>query len=312
MSGFTPFPPWTWEVPAALNIGVACTDRHLGTPTEHQVAMIVEDDALGTSSITYGELAARTGRFAQLLRNLGIEAGERVLVRLPNSIDYPTAFLGTIKRGAIAVPTSTLLTAEEVQYLVKDSGAAAIVIDKAAWTAIGAGLGVKIALLSGAGEAAEVPGVKVLDLESSLAAITKWDPPAATKPDDPAYLVYTSGTTGYPKGVLHGHRSLIGRSPASTYWFDFTGNDRIVHSGKFNWTCARFRAHGPALPRHDRDRARGAQRCRHVAAAHREARCDHVHRRADDLSPDPAEDHARQDRRAHASPLHERGRAFVR
>ena len=98
-----------------------CTDRHLGTPVADRVAMIVEDDALGTSSITYRDLADRTNRFAQLLRELGVEASGRVLVRLPNSIDYPTAFLGTIKRGAIAVPTSTLLTADELRYLDRKS-----------------------------------------------------------------------------------------------------------------------------------------------------------------------------------------------
>src|SRR5215210_3992361 len=95
--------------------------------------MIVEDDALGTSSITYRELADRTSRFAQLLRELDIAVGDRVLVRLPNSIDYPTAFFGAMKRGAIAVPTSTLLTPDEVRYLVEDSGAVAIVVDEAAW-----------------------------------------------------------------------------------------------------------------------------------------------------------------------------------
>ena len=133
MSAFAPFPAWEWKVPGHLNIGVACTDAHLGTPVEDRVAMIVEDDTLGTSQVTYKELAARTSRFAQLLRNLGVGAGDRVLVRLPNSIDYPTAFLGAMKRGAIAVPTSTLLTADEVRYLIEDSGAAAIVIDAPAW-----------------------------------------------------------------------------------------------------------------------------------------------------------------------------------
>ena len=140
MNTFPPFPVWRWEVPEFFNIGVACTDAHLGTPVESQVAMIVEDDALGTSSITYGELAARTTRFAQHLANLGVEPGDRVLVRLPNSIDYPTAFLGALKLGAIAVPTSTLLTAEEVGYLLKDSGATAMVIDEAAWREMGATL----------------------------------------------------------------------------------------------------------------------------------------------------------------------------
>ncbi|HRA24220.1 MAG TPA: acetyl-CoA synthetase, partial [Usitatibacteraceae bacterium] len=78
-SPFAPFPPWRWEIPARLNIGVACTDAHLGTAAADRPAMIVEDDALGTSAITFRELAARTNRFAQLLRNLGIPRGDRVL-----------------------------------------------------------------------------------------------------------------------------------------------------------------------------------------------------------------------------------------
>ena len=66
---FVPFPAWKWEVPEYFNIGVACSDAHLGTPVAERVAMIVEDDAFGTSAITYGELAERTSRFAQLLRH---------------------------------------------------------------------------------------------------------------------------------------------------------------------------------------------------------------------------------------------------
>lgn len=242
-SPFAPFPPWRWEIPARLNIGVACTDAHLGTAAADRPAMIVEDDVLGTSAITFRELAARTSRFAQLLRNLGIPRGDRVLIRLPNSLDYPTAFLGAMKRGAVSVPTSTLLTAEEVEYLAHDSGAHAIVIDKAAWRAMGPKLAgkesLRYALLSGAGEVTSVPGIDSIDLGPALDAIAAWEPAEDTAVDDPAYLVYTSGTTGYPKGVLHGHRSLAGRAPAATYWFDFAGEgevDRIVHSGKFNWT----------------------------------------------------------------------------
>jgi acetyl-CoA synthetase len=247
MTKFEPFPEWQWEIPEFLNIGVACTDAHLGSPVAARVAMVVEDDALGTSSITYRDLAERTTRFAQLLRSLGIARGERVLVRLPNCIDYPSAFFGAMKRGAIAVPTSTLLTAEEVEYLAHDSGARVIVIDKAAWHAIGPKLARKeslaFALLTGPGEVDDIAGIRGLDLARELAEVGRCEPPEATRAGDPAYLVYTSGTTGYPKGVLHSHRSLIGRSPASRYWFDFAADDggsaspdRIVHSGKFNWT----------------------------------------------------------------------------
>ena len=245
---FPPFPAWTWNLPEHFNIGVACTDAHLGTATEDRLAMIVEDDELGVSQATYKELAERTSRFAQLLRDLGVEDGERVLIRLPNCLDYPTAFLGAMKRGAIAVPTSTLLTAEEVVYLAKDSGASVLVTDQGMWADLRDKLdameSLRCVLISGIAPpdfAALRPGqagVLVLSLEAALAAIDTWAPPHPSKSHDPAYLVYTSGTTGYPKGVLHAHRAMIGREPAARYWFDFAedGHDRIVHSGKFNWT----------------------------------------------------------------------------
>ena len=239
---FPPFPPWTWQVPEFFNIGVACTDAHIGTEVEGSLAMIVEDDTLGTVTVTYAELARRTSQFAQLLRKRGVAPGDRVLIRLPNSIDYPTAFLGAMKAGCIAVPTSTLLTVDEVLYLAKDSGANVMVMDHPMWEQLGPRVAeapdAKLMLLSGKGKHIDKLGVTALDLEPALDAITVWSAAYATRAMDPAYLVYTSGTTGYPKGVLHAHRALIGREPASKYWFNFDPDnvDRILHSGKFNWT----------------------------------------------------------------------------
>ena len=239
---FEKFPDWLWSIPKYFNIGAACTDKHLGTSAAAEIAMIVENDALGTSQITFEQLAKRTDQFAQLLRNLNVEVGDRVLIRLPNSLDYPTAFLGAMKRGAISVPTSTLLTAEEVAYLARDSGATVLVTDKAAWPTLQDHLtdlpNLKHVFLSGPGEVVAHATLNVCDLESALSNIGYCLPAHLTSADDPAYLVYTSGTTGYPKGVLHAHRALIGREPASKYWFDFDNKvqDRIMHSGKFNWT----------------------------------------------------------------------------
>jgi acyl-coenzyme A synthetase/AMP-(fatty) acid ligase len=243
---FEQLPAWQWRVPTHFNIGSACTDKHLNTPVAQTIAMIVEDDQQGTSQITFEQLAKRTDRFSQLLRNLDVALGDRVLIRLPNSLDYPTAFLGAMKRGAISVPTSTLLTPEEVAYLAKDSGATVLVTDKAAWAQLQANLNdgqhdlpnLKHVLLSGPGEVLAHQRFNVLDLETALADIDFCLPAQLTEADDPAYLVYTSGTTGYPKGVLHAHRALVGREPASQYWFNFDENsqDRIMHSGKFNWT----------------------------------------------------------------------------
>ena len=88
---------------------------------------------LAQPPVTFAELAHKTDQLAQVLRNLNVKVGDRVLIRLPNSLDYPIAFLGAMKIGAISVPTSTLLTAEEVAYLAKDSGACVLVTDAKAW-----------------------------------------------------------------------------------------------------------------------------------------------------------------------------------
>jgi acyl-coenzyme A synthetase/AMP-(fatty) acid ligase len=236
-------PPWSWDIPELFNIGVACSDQHLDTPVAATLAMIVEHDQQGTDRMTFAELSRRTHQFAQLLREHDIGFGERVLIRLPNSLDYPTAFLGTMKMGAIAVPTSTLLTAKEVDYLAQDSQAAVLVTDQQTWSDWRAEGEVSehlrlVLLCDGDDGQDAIDGVTVLALAPALDRIQRWDAPYPTRAQDSAYLVYTSGTTGYPKGVLHAHRSLLGRKPASQYWFDFdaTQQDRILHSGKFNWT----------------------------------------------------------------------------
>ncbi|MDG1445533.1 MAG: AMP-binding protein, partial [Methylophilaceae bacterium] len=246
---FEKFTDWQWDIPTNFNIGVACSDRHLGTPAADHIAMIVEDEVLGTSQMTFAELAHQTNQFAQLLRQLNVKVGDRVLVRLPNSLDYPIAFLGAMKMGAIAVPTSTLLTAEEVAYLAKDSGASVLVTDAKAWVAMENAMlenlnqtpNLSHILLSQMADTSPVGNtherLHVQSLSSALSAIARFDAPYESKAEDPAYLVYTSGTTGYPKGVLHAHRALLGRQPAAQYWFNYTQKtDRIVHSGKFNWT----------------------------------------------------------------------------
>jgi acetyl-CoA synthetase len=243
---FENFPEWVWNIPAHFNIGVACSDKQLGTPQADNIAMIVEDDIRGTAQITFTELARKTDQFSQLLRNLDVKVGDRVLIRLPNSLDYPIAFLGAMKMGAIAVPTSTLLTAEEVAYLAKDSGATVLVSDHTAWQNMEEKIVENLSdtpnlshiLLS---QTASVPAhgcLNVLSLEKSLNSVIACDKAYQSRADEPAYLVYTSGTTGYPKGVLHAHRALLGRQPAAQYWFNYSEDvqDRIMHSGKFNWT----------------------------------------------------------------------------
>jgi hypothetical protein len=209
-----------------------------------------------------------------------------VLVRLPNSIDYPTAFLGAMKRGAIAVPTSTLLTAEEVRYLLEDSRRGAMVIDRPA--------GKRCAPRSRA------PRLRARDLageplDGALAGVATSSRRAHARRRSGLPRLHLRHH-GYPKGVLHGAPLAHRPRARSDYWFDFAPKRRRPHRalGQVQLDLrAGLGADGSALSRQDGDRARGPQRRRHLAAPHRQARRHDLHRRADDLPPDPAEDRGR-------------------
>ncbi len=219
-----------------FNIGSACTA--VGADSEarhHRVAVVVDQADGGSLEMTYAELNGQSNRFAGVLRDAGLISGDRVLIWLPNRIEFPVVFFGALKLGAVAVPASMLLTATEVQFLQRNSGARALVTTKD--------------LLSRLQEHdfdfSGLDAIWLVDESESDRALNRalqkqsdrdWD--CTTLANDPAYLVYTSGTTGYPKGVLHAHRALLGRLPAARNWFHYDPEnvDRVLHTGKFNWT----------------------------------------------------------------------------
>jgi acyl-coenzyme A synthetase/AMP-(fatty) acid ligase/citrate lyase beta subunit len=238
-----PYPEWEFNTPEFLNIGYACTSKHLGTDKENEIAMIIEDSDLGSSEITYKALAEQSDQFVNFLDSIDVQVRDRVLICLKNSLAYPITFFGCIKRGAIAVPTSTLLSGSEVKYLAMDSQAKALVLSLASYSGLLPYIetmdNLQHVIVAGIDSVEDLPkpnDVTVHSLVEILAESDKIPNHYESKSGEPAYLVYTSGTTGFPKGVLHSHRSLIGREPASQYWFSFEGQERIMHSGKFNWT----------------------------------------------------------------------------
>lgn len=186
-----------------------------------KVALVVVDAADGRAleTWTFTRLEQAILRIGSGLGSVGLKPGDRLLIRLDNTSDYALLFFGALASGVLPIPTSTMLTEPEAAFLLDDSAARAV------------------ALADGIGRP-ERQGLRVItpgDIAGWVAS-GRAAGYAETGADDPAYLVYTSGTTSRPKGVLHAHRAAWGRRPMYRGWYDLGPDDRMLHAGAFNWT----------------------------------------------------------------------------
>ncbi len=162
-------------------------------------------------SISYGELQARTCRLAAALRTLGMRPEERLAILLPDTVDFPVAFWGALRAGVVALPLNTLLTPEQYAYILHDSRAATIVaaapLAKAIVPILDRLPRLRTIILVGASEADRdaFPGCDVHEFEAVMAREQAQLFTAPTMSDEVAFWMYTSGSTGDPKGVKHVH-----------------------------------------------------------------------------------------------------------
>lgn len=202
-----------------FNLARYCLTSAAADPAK--LALVVADGPGGriVERWTYADVTAGILAVAAGLREADLAPGDRVLLRVGNTSLFPLLFFGANAAGAVPIPTSTQLTAAEADWILADSGA-------------------RIVLGDGSGALpAPRPGVAVLtgtDLHRLRAARPAGF--AATRADDPAFLVYTSGTSGRPKGVLHAQRVILGRAPMVRGWYGLGPDDRLFHAGAFNWT----------------------------------------------------------------------------
>jgi long-chain acyl-CoA synthetase len=152
---------------------------------------------LGGSALTYAELDERSARVAGLLADLGVRAGDRVGIMLPNVLEFPVIYYGALRAGAVVVPMNPLLKAREVDYYIGDSGTSAIF----AWRDVVGEAS------DGAGQARLVPVVPG-EFDGMLDARSPDNGVARREDDDTAVILYTSGTTGRPKGAELTHANL--------------------------------------------------------------------------------------------------------
>jgi benzoate-CoA ligase family protein len=188
-------------VPRDYNFAADVLQRNLDAGLANKAAYI---DARGVT--TYGQLADRVARFGAALRGIGLRREERVLLALLDNVDWPTAFLGCLKAGIIAVPVNTLLTEDDYRFMLADSRAKCLVVSEALFP--------KFEKLI-----AETPDLEHVivsgdnphgfRLFEDLIGADEAEPyTAPTTSDDMAFWLYTSGSTGKPKGAVHVHASL--------------------------------------------------------------------------------------------------------
>jgi len=188
-------------IPRDYNFATDILSRNLDAGRGGKVAYI--DDRGGT---TYAALAERVERFGHVLRTLSVRSEERVLICLTDTIDWPTAFLGAIKAGVVAVPVNTLLTEDDYRFMLADSRARVLVVSDELLPKFAKAIAASKDLVHVVVSGANAHGHQRFD---ELLNAAKTDAVTATTTrDDMCFWLYTSGSTGKPKGAVHTHADL--------------------------------------------------------------------------------------------------------
>ena len=194
-------PPFI-DVPRDYNAAHDLIERNLRAGRAEKIAYV--DD---TGSYTFGELAERVNRCANALLELGLQHEQRILLCLHDTIDFPTAFLGSIKAGLVPVAVNTLLKSTDYQYILRDSRARALIVSAALlpeFEPLFDTLPFLKHVIVSQGKRAEYHSFAAL-----LAHSRDRCEPAATCADDACFWLYSSGSTGAPKGTIHVQASMI-------------------------------------------------------------------------------------------------------
>jgi benzoate-CoA ligase len=191
--------------PEAFNFAAHLLGANAGRPGK---AAFIDD----SGAVAYGELDERVRRFAAALKERGVKREERALLLMQDGADWPVAFLGAMLAGVVPVAVNTLLTADDLAYMLEHSRVQAVFVSGAVKPALKAAMTksdheVHTVVVSRPAQPLDFGEVAFDDFLAGAAPLMK---PARTHADDPAFWLYSSGSTGRPKGTVHSH--------ANPYW----------------------------------------------------------------------------------------------
>ena len=236
---------FAWNLPPRFNIARAICDRHVGTGRE---ALVYQDANGAVTRYSFEDLLDLSCRLANAFLALGVTRGDRIAILLPQAPETLIAHLAAYRMGAIALPLFSLFGPEAIEYRLHNSEASVVITAdpglakiQPIWSALP---NLHTIINVDGPRADRVPGFQDL-----LARAASSHTCADTAADDPALILYTSGTTGQPKGVLHAHRVLLGMLPGVEFPHDFfpQPGDRMWTPADWAWAGGLLDVLLPAL-----------------------------------------------------------------
>jgi acetyl-CoA synthetase len=210
-----------------LNAAYNAVDRHLHTGRKNKVALYSVGADNRLEKWTFQEIAEASNRIGNALKSIGVRKGDRVFVFLPRVIELYTTTVGIAKIGAIAGPLFSAFGPDALRDRLQDSQAKVVVTNKALKSKIDSIKDqlpdLEYVILTDADESDLHPGelsyLALVNAQSSQLSCTPMDP------EDPLYLLYTSGTTGKPKGIVHVHADIVGHHMTTKWVLDLRDDD---------------------------------------------------------------------------------------